>query len=85
MPTTADFATYRRTLRASQDRGNATEHTHRPALQALLESDGGVTAVNEPRRIECGAPDFVVTLTGDNPLTIGYVGSQRQRRLPVGY
>ncbi len=73
MPTAADFAIYRRTLRASQDRGNATEHTHRPALQALLESDGGVTAVNEPKHIECGAPDFVVTLAGDNPLTIGYV------------
>ena len=59
MPTTAAFATYRRTLQASLALGNATEHTHRPALQALLESGGNVNAVNEPRRIECGAPDFV--------------------------
>ena len=73
MPSAADFATYRRTLRASLALGNATEHTHRPTLQALLESDGDVTAVNEPKRIECGAPDFVVTLTGDNPLIVGYV------------
>jgi hypothetical protein len=73
MPTYADFRTYRRTLQASLAQGNATEHTHRPALQALLESDGKVSAVNEPRRIACGAPDFVVTAAGDNPLVIGYV------------
>lgn len=73
MPSAADLATYRRTLEASLALGNATEHTHRPALQALLESDGNVTAVNEPKRIECGAPDFVVTLAGDNPLICGYV------------
>ena len=73
MPSTADFTTYRRTLHTSLALGNATEHTHRPALQALLEADGNVTAVNEPKQIECGAPDFVVTLSGDNPLIIGYV------------
>jgi hypothetical protein len=39
--------------------GNATEHTHRPALKALLENaDKGITATNEPRRILCGSPDF---------------------------
>ena len=73
MPAAADFATYRRTLQASLALGNATEHTHRPALQTLLESDGSVTAVNEPKRIECGAPDFVVTTAGDNPLIVGYL------------
>ncbi len=73
MPSANDFTTYRKTLQASLELGNATEHTHRPALQALLEADGKVTAVNEPRHIECGAPDFVVTLAGDNPLILGYV------------
>ena len=73
MPSASDFAAYRRTLRANLTLGNATEHTHRPALQILLEADGGVTAVNEPKRIECGAPDFVVALSGDNPLILGYV------------
>ena len=54
--------------------GNATEHTHRPALKALLESFGDqVTATNEPKRIECGAPDFIVTKTAQNQLTVGYV------------
>lgn len=52
--------------------GNATEHTHRPALEALLEALGGpgTDAINEPARIACGAPDFIVT-RGVVPL--GYV------------
>lgn len=41
--------------------GDATEHTHRSAFEALIESlISGVTATNEPKHIECGAPDFVV-------------------------
>lgn len=42
--------------------GHATEHTHRPALERLLETLGGaeIDAVNEPRQIACGAPDFIV-------------------------
>ncbi|MCB1561103.1 MAG: hypothetical protein KDI75_08425, partial [Xanthomonadales bacterium] len=52
--------------------GNATEHTHRPALKTLLEgiADGGIRATNEPRHIECGAPDFIIS-RGLVPL--GYV------------
>ncbi len=43
--------------------GNATEHTHRSALQNLLQSISSkdITATNEPKRIECGAPDFIIT------------------------
>src|SRR5260221_10756069 len=41
--------------------GNATEHTYRPYLKELLESfSPGVTATNEPKRIKCGAPDFII-------------------------
>lgn len=51
--------------------GNATEHTHRPALKRFLESLAeGLNAVNEPGRITCGAPDFVVLKNG---LVAGYV------------
>ena len=51
--------------------GDATEHTHRSALEALVESlIPGVTATNEPKHIECGAPDFIVR---KGPLTIGYI------------
>jgi hypothetical protein len=51
--------------------GRATEHTHRPALKDLIESlDSGVSATNEPKRVECGAPDFILRRDG---LSIGYV------------
>ena len=55
--------------------GNATEHTHRPAFKAFLESAyDDVIATNEPGRIECGAPDFSITkAVTSNQLTIGYV------------
>lgn len=51
--------------------GNATEHTHRPALKKLIEdlAGTGTTATNEPQRIKCGAPDFIIT---KGSLTIGY-------------
>ncbi len=43
-------------------RGDATEHTHRPALKALIEALGNkITATNEPRRQKCGAPDYIVS------------------------
>src|SRR5690242_19436088 len=48
--------------------GNATEHTHRPALKTLLESlEPGIVATKEPKRIQCGAPDFILT-QGQTPL-----------------
>ena len=71
--TPADFRAYISKLRDSLSRGDATEHTHRPALQALLETTNGIAATNEPKRIACGAPDFAVTKAVSNPLTIGYI------------
>ena len=51
--------------------GDATEHTHRLALQKLLESVGdGINVINEPRRIQCGAPDLRI-LRG--PVPLGYI------------
>jgi Type ISP C-terminal specificity domain/N-6 DNA Methylase len=56
------FKDYLRRLEMALKAGNATEHTHRPALKLLIESvRSGVVATNEPRRIACGAPDFIVT------------------------
>ena len=74
MPTISEFRTYVRSLNDNLALGNATEHTHRSALKTLIESvRDGVTATNEPKRIGCGAPDFVVTKTQQNPLALGYV------------
>jgi hypothetical protein len=51
--------------------GRATEHTHRAALAALIEScKKGITATNEPSRSACGAPDFIVT---QGQITLGFV------------
>ena len=67
------FRDYVRALQAAAAHGNATEHTHRPALKALLESAAdGVTATNEPKRVECGAPDYAVSRRRDG-MTVGYV------------
>ncbi len=54
--------------------GNATEHTHRPALQELLQGlQPGLQVTNEPRhRTDCGAPDMVV-LRSRAHLVIGHV------------
>ena len=71
MPNTNPFRQYISSIRANLKQGDATEHTHRPALKTLLESAlHGITATNEPKRIECGAPDFAISA---NALTIGYI------------
>jgi hypothetical protein len=66
---------YRRQIDNELQAGNATEHTHRPALKNLIESlASGVTATNEPKRVECGAPDFAVTEErAHGPVTIGHL------------
>ncbi len=66
------ISTYLQAITKNLARGNATEHTHRPALKALLESfDAQITATNEPQHIvDVGAPDFIVE-RGKTPL--GYV------------
>ena len=60
---------YLRKVEAAHEQGNDTEHTHRPALKALLEAlDSRIVATNEPKRIECGAPDLVITRKKDKLL-----------------
>jgi hypothetical protein len=67
------IAAYLRRIEAAHRQGNDTEHTHRPALKTLLEAlDPRVVATNEPKRIECGAPDLVITRKKDT-LLLGHV------------
>jgi len=41
--------------------GIVTEHSYRHALKTLIESiEAGIIAINEPKRIDCGAPDYVI-------------------------
>lgn len=68
---TGDMQDYLKAIGAAIKAGNATEHTHRPALKRLVESlKKNVIATNEPKRVACGAPDFVVS-RGSSPL--GYI------------
>jgi hypothetical protein len=65
------FRDYLKAIEKNLATGSATEHTHRSALKALLEAVGeGITAINEPRRIECGAPDYIITRA---KTPVGYV------------
>ncbi len=65
-------------LRAVREtaREQATEHSYRPHLKALLEAlRPGAVATNEPKhRRDCGAPDMsVADGSGPGAVTIGYV------------
>src|SRR5579885_2400925 len=58
-------------------KGDATEHSYRPAFKDLLDALGHsqqISATNEPKRGKHGAPDYrVVREQGQNRFTIGYV------------
>ena len=69
------FSRYRSVIERDLESGNATEHTHRPALKTLIEQLApDLIATNEPKRVACGAPDFVVSRNArHNRLTVGYI------------
>jgi len=63
--------TYIKNINKRFQTGISTEHTFRADLQAVLESfDKSILVTNEPTRIECGAPDFIIT---NNNIPIGYI------------
>ena len=62
---------YLREVERTRVGGKATEHSYRHALKTLIESFGPrIVATNEPKRVKCGAPDFIVE-RGD--ASLGYV------------
>ena len=64
-------STYLNNIEKSLSTGNATEHSYRPALKEFIESLAEeIEATNEPKREQCGAPDFIIT-KGKTP--IGYI------------
>ncbi len=53
--------------------GSATEHTYRGHLKDLLEKcDKDIIAINEPKRVKVGAPDYLIA-TRKNHIEIGYI------------
>ena len=69
------FSEYLSEIQKNLSARNATEHTHRSALESLIQNMGkGIVATNEPKREECGAPDYVVARRiKHTSLTIGYI------------
>ena len=62
---------YLKQLEQHHQAGIATEHTHRSALETLLKAAlPGILVTNEPKQIDCGAPDFVLTR---NQIPLGYL------------
>jgi hypothetical protein len=48
-------------VQAVHKTGAATEHSYRSALETLFSAlDDSVNALNEPKRVACGAPDFII-------------------------
>ena len=80
LPAENEITQYIAELNRIYKAGNATEHSYRPALKSLLEkitTDKGacplvdsLVITNEPKRIACGAPDYIVTR---KEIPIGYI------------
>jgi hypothetical protein len=67
----ADLKTYIQNVNKLFLSGKATEHSYRSDLQMLLSArlpDCQVT--NEPKRIDCGAPDYIITR---KDIPVGYI------------
>ena len=57
-----DISTYIKSINEQFRTGIAREHSYRPMLQQLLnEMLDGLVVTNEPARIDCGAPDFIIS------------------------
>jgi len=67
---TTPFETYITKVETDLRGGKATEHTYRGTLETFMEAlERGIEASNDPKHIECGAPDFIV----------------EKRKVPLGY
>ncbi|MCQ2341312.1 MAG: N-6 DNA methylase [Paludibacteraceae bacterium] len=59
---------YIKDINAQYQTGNAREHAYRPALKDLLSLLlKHYTVINEPARVDCGAPDFML-MKGNIPM-----------------
>ena len=62
---------YIKNLNTQYTSGKATEHSYRPLLKTLLETLlPKLNIINEPKRQDCGAPDYILTRAD---LPIGFI------------
>ena len=61
MTTTTPISTFVTRIQTIHNSGQATEHSYRSAIEQLFHRlDPKLTALNEPKRVACGAPDFII-------------------------
>ena len=67
-------AEYLNSIESTFRTGRASEHSYRSAFATLVESRSGeeITALNDPKREKCGAPDYAV-FRKRGGLTIGWI------------
>ncbi|MCL2072962.1 MAG: N-6 DNA methylase [Marinilabiliaceae bacterium] len=59
---TTEITQYLSELNRKYNEGIATEYTYRDTFTLLLENlTDGLSITNEPKRISCGAPDYIIT------------------------
>jgi predicted helicase len=64
-----DLSEYISTINQKFRAGNATEHTYRGALEQLMQSLlPKLRIVNEPKRVKCGAPDYIASRKDGMPV-----------------
>ena len=64
-----DLKEYISTINQKFRAGNATEHTYRGALEQLMQSLlPKLRITNEPKRVNCGAPDYIATTKDGVPI-----------------
>ena len=72
-----DLSEYISTINQKFRAGNATEHTYRGALEQLMQSQlPKLRITNEPKRVNCGAPDYIATT--DTRGTVPFVMDQNE-------
>ena len=64
-----DLKEYISTVNQKYRAGNATEHTYRGALEQLMQTLlPKLRIVNEPKRVKCGAPDYIASSKDGMPV-----------------
>ncbi len=57
-----NISEYVKEIKTRYARGISTEHSYRADLQVLIKDlVSGIDVTNEPKRQECGAPDYIIT------------------------
>ena len=67
MPSTQEISKYIAELNRQYQTNIAREHAYRPALKQLLETMlPNLIVLNDPKRQDCGAPDFILLRNKDS-------------------